>query len=331
MIISLRRLALFGIISLALGSGASFAETFMVGDVFVSVTTPTDGAQVWWYRSDGTLVAKLSTGFTFGSGITSGSSTQDAAGNLYVADFNANTVSKFDTSGNLLGTFGSGYNSNPESIVFDSAGNVYVGQANGLHQVLEFNSSGTLLNTFSPAIEDQGTDWIDLASDQHTIYYTSEGTTVKRFDTSTNAQLPDFATGLPGTSAFALRLLPTGGLLVADTDRVLRLDSSGNIAQTYTIAGAKLLFALNLDPDGTSFWTGDNLNGDLYKVNIITGAVEQTIATGTSGGDVNGVSLLGGIPASAVPEPSQLAVTLALCGLLLAWRSWRKSQTGGNS
>ena len=41
---------------------------------------------------------------------------------------------------------------------------------------------------------------------------------VKRFNVCTDTQLSDFATGLPGPAAFALRLLPDGGALVADTD-----------------------------------------------------------------------------------------------------------------
>ena len=303
-------LVVAGCVLCSSGSGA----TIQNGDVFASITTGGTG-QVWWYRANGTLVAKLSTAQ---SGVTSGSAF-DGAGNLFVTDFNGNSVTEFNNTGTRLGTFGGPYNSSPESIVFDAGGNAYVGQADGTHELLKFNHSGNLLQTNSPAIEGRGVDWIDLASDQHTIFYTSEGKTVKRFDTSTNTQLTDFAIGLPGNDAFALRLLSTGGLLVADTTAVLRLDGSGNIVQTYTIAGTSLLFDLNLDPDGTSFWTGDSLNGNLYKVNILTGAVEETIVTGVSGGQLNAVSIFGQQTAPT-PEPSQL--TLMIGGLLLVW--WRR-------
>ena len=274
-------------------------------------------------------------------GTPTGSSTHDAGGNLYVTDFNGNAVFKFDTSGTLVGTFGTGYNADPESIVFDAAGNAFVGQAGGSHNLLEFDSSGMLIHTFSPAIQRQGTDWIDLASDQHTIFYTSEGSSVKRFDTAMGgSQLGDFASLGATDSLFALRLLSDGGLLVADvtnadtatpTSKVVRLKSDGSVAQTYTIAGANFLFSLNLDPDGTSFWTGDSQNGNLYKVDIATGTVEETIPTGELNGRLNGVSVFGEIQASTVPEPSQLAVTFALCGILLACRRWRKSQASENN
>ena len=67
---------------------------------------------------------------------------------LYATAFTSNQINRFDSAGNRLGTFGSGFNSNPESIVFDAAGNAYVGQADGLRPVLEFNSAGSLIATY---------------------------------------------------------------------------------------------------------------------------------------------------------------------------------------
>jgi hypothetical protein len=161
----------------------------------------------------------------------------------------------------------------PESIAFDASGHVFVGQGDGT-TILEFDSLGNPITSFSPVLDARGTDWIELAADNCTIFYTSEGTLVKRFNVCTNTQLPDFNTvPLPGAAAYAHRiLLPfqfgAGGVLVADTDRIVRLDSSGAQAQTYTFTGATFLFALNLDPDGTSFWTADLNNGQVYKVDI---------------------------------------------------------------
>ena len=84
------------------------------GDVFVSVG---DGL-VQERQPNGTLVRTLDTNtgageFTTGLAIN--------GGNLYVTDFGpAKDVSKFGPDGTLIGSFGSGYNFNPESIVFDS-------------------------------------------------------------------------------------------------------------------------------------------------------------------------------------------------------------------
>jgi Beta-propeller repeat len=214
----------------------------------------------------------------------------DASKNLYVTDFNANDVTKFNSDGSLAGSFGTGYGTNPESIVFDSSGNAYVGQAgdspgvqDGSQNILKFSpAGGSPIGTFTPAIENRGTDWIDLAPDGQTLYYTSEGTTVQTFNVSTNTQGPTFATGLPGTDAFAIKLLPGGGALVADTDRIVRLDSSGNVVQTYGQNASATWFSLTLDPNGTAFWAGDENTGQVTEFNISTGAVLNSFNTGLS-------------------------------------------------
>jgi len=196
---------------------------FQTGDVFVAV----GNGQVQWRDSSGNLIHTLDTGL---GGFTTGMAF-DADGNLYVTNFDRQTVSVFNNDGTFFGTFGGPYNRNPESIVFDQAGNAYVGQAEGSRDILKFDSAGNLLARFNVGKENMGSDWIDLTEDGCTIFYTSEGTHVKRFDLLTNMQLPDFNTLLlPGPTAYAIRLLPDGGLLVADTTVIVRLDADGNRA-----------------------------------------------------------------------------------------------------
>src|SRR5438128_1778678 len=98
-------------------------QSFTKGDVLVGVSN----GQVQWRRADGTLVKTFTTA---AGGATTGMAF-DAAKNLYVTNFSGQTVSKLDSTGTLLGTFGSGYNANPESILFDGSGNAYVGQPDG--------------------------------------------------------------------------------------------------------------------------------------------------------------------------------------------------------
>jgi hypothetical protein len=178
-----------------------------------------------------------------------------------------------------------------------------VGQADGTHQVLKFDSAGYPLGSFSPVVERRGTDWIELAADEKTLFYTSEGTLVKRFDLGTSTQLANFnSTPLPGGSAFALRILPNGKVLVANSDRVVLLDSSGNVAQTYCARQSEMcssrfslepnnlrpeIFGLTLDPDGKSFWTADLSAGTVWKVDTATGAIDLTINTDSN--EVGGV------------------------------------------
>lgn len=246
---------------------------FAAGDVFVAITN----GQVQWRRANGTLIQTLSTGE---SGILTGMAF-DKEANLYVTGFLNDKVYRFSPAGTLLGTFGGGYNAHPESIVFDRAGNVYVGQADGNRGILRFDAAGNLRAGFAPAREARGTDWIELAEDQCTLFYTSEGKAIKRFNVCTNTSLSDFVAVLPGSNAFALRLLPGGGLIVADREEVVRYDAAGTVVRKYDAAGENYWFAANLDPDGTSFWSADQRTGNVYKFDLATGNQLLSFNTGT--------------------------------------------------
>jgi streptogramin lyase len=253
---------------------ASDPATCGAGDVYVGV----GNGQVNRYTRDGTLVSTMDTG----QGNETTGMAFDSAGDLYVTNFGANEIAKFDGSGNLVGTFGSGFDAVPESIVFDSAGNAYVGQADGTGDVLKLDPWGNLIRSFDPAPENRGTDSVSLAPDGCTLYYTSEGTSVKRFDVCTDAQLPDFADGLPGFSDFEIVPLPDGGLLVADASAVLRFDSSGNIIQTYSRPeDGPLYYGVALVPDGGSFWATDYRTGNVVHFDLASGNVLGAFATGT--------------------------------------------------
>lgn len=310
------------IFALALGvcplyASNAFAVAFEEGDVFGAVA----GGRVAHYDSAGNFIEILDTtrgGFTTGMAF-------DEAGNLYVTNFSDNSVSRFDSDGNLINaqfvTTDAG--SAVESIVFDAAGNFYVGQADGTRDILKFDAAGNLLQRFDVATEVRGSDWIDLAADQQTLFYTSEGDLVKRYDVSTDTQLADFSDLSAGTNAFALRLLDDGGLLVSDSIDIKRLDSAGNITQTYDAAGNDNWFSLNLDPDGTSFWAGDFGTNDLFKFDIVSGAQLQTIDTNADviSSQLFGVTVFGEItqavpPPTDVPEPtSWLLFGMGLLGL----------------
>jgi DNA-binding beta-propeller fold protein YncE len=311
------RLYGFGI-CLLLGAGTASAVPYALGDVFAG----TGLGQVKVFTQTGTLIQTLNS--TTGSTEMTGAAF-DASGNYYVTGFEAHTLSKFDSNGNLVNAhFATGFNTDPESIVFDNANHMFVGQADGTHQILEFNATtgGAPIASFSPATQDRGTDWIDLAADERTMFYTSEGNQIKRFDIVSNTQLADFADNLPGPTAYALRIAPDGSVFVADTDRVLHLDKNGNIIQTYTPAGGTALFALNLDPDGTSFWTGNiNAVGQLWKIDIATGSILHTFGT-TPAFDVAGLAVFGEIRVSnppSVPEPGSI-ILLGTIAALVGWK-----------
>jgi sugar lactone lactonase YvrE len=300
-------LAVVGL-TLALGAGNAQAVNFANGDVFAAVGS----GQVQHYSAAGALLETLNTtrgGYTTGMAF-------DGSGRLYVTNFSAASVSRFNTNGTLdnhtfvnTGALGG---AGTESIVFDATGNFYVGNADGNRDIMKFNAAGVHQQSFNVATTARGSDWMDLASDQKTMYYTSENYEIKKFDVSTNTQLADFASSA-NRPKFAFRLLGDGGLIVSNSGIIERYNAAGAVIQTYN-NGCSGCFALNLNGDGTSFWAGDYNNGRLTRYNIATGAILQTINTGSS--SLFGVAVFGEIAqgcgnncgggGNRVPEPSSM-------------------------
>jgi outer membrane protein assembly factor BamB len=149
-----------------------------------------------------------------------------------------------------------------------------VGQSDCAADVLGFDRLGTAQAAYDVATEERGSDGIELAADGCTILYTSRSANVKRFDVCARTQLPDFNTApLPGPAAYAVRVLPDGGVLVADVSAVVRLDASGNLVQTYGVPGEPQAWEwLDLVGDGT-FWASNHYSSNLYRFDIATGQV----------------------------------------------------------
>jgi len=269
------------------------------GDVYVGI----GNSRVAHYSNTGVLIETLNS--TTGSASTAGMCF-DASGNLYSTQFNANTISKFGPGGSLLAAnFGSGYNSHPESCIFNAAAQLYAAQPDGLHNVRKLDAAGNQLASYNPTVGGRGTDWIDLAADQCTLYYTSEDTVLRRFNVCTNTQLSNFVTA-PAGSCYAHKLRPNGDIVVACRAAAYRYSSAGTLLRTYPAAGltpaAGNLFALNLDPDDATFWTADFTSHEVYRINLATGAeVSHFNAAGSV--SISGLSIAGEIVV-AQPSPS---------------------------
>jgi outer membrane protein assembly factor BamB len=266
---------------------------FQVGDVFAGVGT----GHISQYRPftntvGATLVADLNTGSL--SDEQTGMCF-DTAGNLYSTNHYAQTVSRFNNLGTLINpVWASGFQYFPESCVRDRDGNVYVGEvsplgtSNSVNRLRKFDANGIQIATFNLEKGPRGIDWIDLASDNCTIYYTSESNRIMRFNVCTNTQINgvtnpwvsnlDGATGM----CYGLRIRPNGEVMVACANNVYRLDPTGTILWTYPKPTGEpaesQMFAMNLDPTPDSngawyFWTSIIGNGDIYKINIDTGAI----------------------------------------------------------
>ena len=249
---------------------------YALGDVFAGV----GNGMIRHFSNTGTLKDTLDTG----AGITEDTGmcfdyqpVPTENGSLRSTNFEANDMSKFDNAGNLVTHPWAGpFSQDPESCVLNAAGEIYVGQADGTRHVKKFNAAGMLLAEYAPVTGPRGTDWIDLAADQSTLYYTSEGNLIRRFNVTTNTQMADFTPApLPNSPCYALRILAGGDVLVACTSAVLHLSPAGTVLQTYlasTYGETSFFFALNLDPDLLSFWTAGFSTGNIYRINIATGA-----------------------------------------------------------
>jgi hypothetical protein len=294
-----------GLLSGAVNRSPAEASTWQIGDVFAGVS---DGDyQV--YDNLGTFKELISHPTL--SGFTTGCAFNDIAfsgPDLYGTYFSANRVIRYANAHphGVAQTIDVTLNGGaaPESIVFAANGDFYVGHASGDRDIQKYNAAGTFLGKFNVATENVGSDWIELSVDQMTMFYTSEGRRIFRYNVATSTQLLDFAT-LPGSDrAFALRLLPpgdgSGGLLVADSVNVKRLNAAGVVVQTYDVTGEDSWFSLNLDPDGLSFWAGNISSGKFYRFNILSGLLLDTVDTGRPG-NLFGLCLLGE-PTAAVKK-----------------------------
>ena len=266
--------------------------SFERGDIFVSL----EPGPVQWRLPDGTLRATLiPTVAGNGEGMAF-----DNSGNLYVARWRAdsmgisgNTVEMYNVLGQSLGAVGHGYNCDPHTIAFHSSGVAYVGQAGCRRTILKFTPSEYEPTEYMVAEDNQGVFWMDLAADGCTMFYTSYGANVKRFDVCTNTQLADFNTApLPGGIAHDLRVLPDGGLLVSSGEVVARLDTSGAVTRTYQGPVEATLFAgLDLGVDNT-FIVANYRTSTLYTFDLATGGVISSFNAGTPANTVVAVRIL---------------------------------------
>jgi len=305
------------------------AQSYEPGEIFVSV----GGGLIRVFDPTGAEIGELDT-------TTNSAEIGDmcfANGAMYSMNFNDQSISKFDGSGELLEAKWADLSvipADPESCVLDSDGNLYVGAQSG--ELLKLDGDGTLVRTFQPDIAGSGTDQIDLAADQCTVLYTSESPAIKRFDVCTNSQLSDFnASELGSNSCFNLRIRPNGEVLVACGLSVYRLSSSGALINQYDPAGVDPagggLFALNLDNDNKHFFTATYNEGRIWRIDIDSGSgTEATYITTTIAGDsIGGLAVFAEITVAApvsvvdpdrpeivqsVPDPTQISTEADVIG-----------------
>ena len=304
-----------GLLLLALVAGVARAGNIdTTGNVFLGAG---DG-NIYEYTPSGSLVQVISTGTT---GFITGMAF-DSAGNLYSTDFSAGHVSQISgsTGAVITSSFVTGMAA-PESIAVDSAGNFYITQEGG-GGIKEFSPTGTLIQTLNAGTAASRSDWDDLAADQHTLLYSTESSTLFSTNALTNTANANIsATG----SIAAFRIVPNGAdagdiLASQENGTVVLLSPTGTVLHTYSVPSGVTTFALNLDPNGTDFWTADITTNRVWEVNITTGAIDENwVPLGVTGGgipEVAGLVVFGQITASGggggggttTPEPGTLVL-----------------------
>jgi hypothetical protein len=280
------------------------ATVWSPGDVIVART---DGA-VQVRSADGILKTTLSPG---SAGAAKGL-LFDSSGNLLVSHWfvpdlsGGNSVDVYHADGTYAGIFGPGnINCQPAGMALAPNGDVFIAYADCDSHIVRFNAAGTVLQIFTVAFENFGPRWMDLAPDGCTLYYTSLGHFVSRFNACTNTQLPNFnANPLPSNSgAVGLRVLPNGGVIVSDTEVIYGLDSTGQIAATYDAVGDDYHGSIFLDADGKSFWSSSYGTGNVYKFDMLTGSVLMNFNVGAPGIGAKGVLVVPPAPETVTPPP----------------------------
>jgi hypothetical protein len=179
-------------------------------------------------------------------------------------------VLEFDNSGHLLSNRGP-FNS-PVSITHDTQGNIYLGQGT----ILKIDPAGNV-SSFTVA---GGAQWIDMAPDQRTIYYSASNGDVKTFDIVSRTQGPDIAVD---ALARNVRVLPDRSILTQTLGAIRHWvpPCAGCLPYrqgfAYQVPANADSFAF--DPDGVSFWTINSFydsrtqlgKGNVYRMNIKTG------------------------------------------------------------
>jgi hypothetical protein len=147
--------------------------------------------------------------------------------------------------------------------VFDAVGNFYVAgggylDSSDLGPIWEYSSSDNLLNTLNVVGDDGAPGYLDVAADQHTLYYTASGTDVERYDVIAKSQLSILTADLTAANIYDgadVRILTDGSVLVGGgSESVVRFDTSGTLLQIYAATnGSRDFEVLALDPGGASF------------------------------------------------------------------------------
>ena len=269
-------------------------------------------------------------------------STLAHADTIYLSTANANTIDKFDSSGNGtdFATASSGLNW-PLGLAFDGSGNLYVANT---FNIEEFNSSGTgsVFATSSSGLSEPSSLAFDSSG---SLYVANYNDTILKF--STNGVASVFATAASGLDYPAgLAFDSSGNLFVANYNNTILkfntngaasvfatagLDNPGGLAfyggNLYVVTGYDTIEEFNSFGQGSVFTSTNLLNqaiglasdgsGDLFVANHGDGDILEFNPNGIGSVFAYGLEGAADYIAIEVPEPSSfLLAALAALSLI---------------
>lgn len=239
----------------------------------------------------------FASGFTAASGI----GFDHVNGFVYVADFVANVVRKFDTSGAFLGNFGSGF-TNPEDVAVDAAGAVYVSNY-GASTVTKYNVAGALLTTLVVGGPPEG---LGFATNGDLMVNHYGGSVLRHNGVSFST----FASGL--TNNLPLAVDGSGNVYVAEytgLKRILKYSSSGTLLTS--ISAGFSSYGMDFNFETGELLVGNNVPGNAINRYDTSLNFLGVLATPSSNPKFMTV----------IPEPSRvLLLMLGITGLAMRRR-----------
>ena len=209
--------------------------------------------------NDNTVTELNSTGSTIGTypvGTQPTGIAIDASGNAWITNFADNTVTELNSSGGTIGTFPVG--TSPMGIAIDASGNVWVTN-NGSNTVSELNSSGSTISTYTVG----SVPW-DIAIDSSgNVWVTNNGGgTVSELNSSGTL----ITTVTVGTSPWGIAIDASGNVWVINNGdgTVTELTSSGAVIGTYNAGSGP--WGIAIDASG-NIWITDSNNSTLTELN----------------------------------------------------------------
>jgi sugar lactone lactonase YvrE len=186
-------------------------------------------------------------------------------GDLYEADFTANTIFKF-TPGGIKTPFITGLN-NPRGLAFDGAGNLFEADG-GSGMIFKIAPDGTK-TTFASGLNVP----FALAFDSSGNLFEADLGSNTIFEFAPDGTKTTFATGLDGPRGLAFDA--TGNLFVAESTGISKIDPAGT--KTTFASGLNLADGLALDASGNLF-EADHDSNTIFK--FAPDGTKTTFATG---------------------------------------------------